>query len=243
MSREAIRNANQLGVAARPILNSNAQVPIFRTRDQFERWRTEAIRKMEQGDSTDYYAWVQGESAGVFDNLPDTRGMNGALPVSPNQIAEDVAVAADRNRRFFRQDSVHPMLRDLGLENRDAVELREQLSLLMLDATPEQRPQILELINAVESSPTRSFHSIEWNVGDQPLVVEANSSSETVQAEHGLQALAIQPSVSDDPRYAGITRLNPDGGGEYNVYDDYTLQQPANDFHQGDAGANTQAPL
>ena len=200
-----------------------------------------------------YYAWV--EALQIRDQLPSVSDTSG-IPKSIGQLQADVANARAQSEQFF--SALPSELNDLTLngqfiKDQPVDSVMNSLHLMMVDTPPgPARNALSNIINQLDAAPRTSFTGIEWDIPEQLMTVEVNSSQDHINqhdplwrpnsdGNSGLDQLMLRPSVSNDPLYSGITTMNPDGGGQYSVADDYIYQAAmaqqsgGNDFHQGDA--------
>ena len=252
MSRQTAALLNRLGIQPSPVINENIQLPDIRTREELDAYGQRAIRKMDQSngrDSADYIRWQHALAAGLDETLPDATAMQGGILKSEAQLAQELADHADSSAHYITKP--HPMIAQAGWQGAKYEDVKQALMLKMAEATTKQeRNYLLQLNSALEDSGRSAMTGISWEMPDQPvnsLTYEMNTSEgEVVRSREAiLDEMAIRPSVNNSPIWSGITDWNGSGG-TYEVWSDMNLQaqqsQP-NDFHQGDAGANTQAPL
>ena len=252
MSRQTAALLNRLGIQPSPVLNPNINLPAVRTREELEAFGQQAINKMHDSngrDSADYIRWQHMLAAGLDETLPDATAMQGGILKSEAQLAQEVANHADSSAHYITKP--HPMIAEAGWQGAKYEDVKQALMLKMAEAsTKQERNILLQLNSALEDSGRSSMTGISWEMPEQPvnsLTYEMNLSDgeATPSREAILDEMSIKPSVSNDPIWSGITDWNGSGG-TYEVWSDMNLQaqqSQANDFHQGDAGANTQAPL
>lgn len=236
--QQSAKYLSRLGV--KPAVDvSTIELPELRTRQDVEELGLRGIAEMEQyGSSRAYLQWQRALQLGLDEALPDLAIAGGAITRSLEEMAADAGEAAVTSAQYFRRDQVHPLIERMGWADMEVNQLREQLHLALGAAPDHRRGPILDAISAIEASPYSSMGvTISWELPEPELVVEVNSGSEghsdpyTIWREgasdHGLAGLAIKPSVSPDPLFSGITTMNPDGGGQYEVASDWAIAAAA----------------
>lgn len=216
---------------------STTDLPNLRTRQDVEALGEQGIEEMERyGYSRAYLQYQQALRLGLDESLPDLEMAGGAISRSIEEVAGDAIAAQANSAIHFVRGRTHPLIEQMGWADMEVNQLRDQLHLALGDAPNHQRGPILEALAAIENSGTGSMSmGISWDNPEPLLIYEVNSgdSGETDPyttwrsntGDGALGDLAIKPSINNSPLYSGITSMNPDGGGVYEVSSDWALQQ------------------
>lgn len=236
--QQSARYLQRAGVT--PALDvSGVEMPDIRTRQDLDALRDRGIREMEeQGHSYSFMQWQAALQAGLDEILPDLEIANG-IPRSIEETAAMVADAEITSQRYFDPATVDPFIAQLGWQNLPVQEVRDRLSVALLEAPEHERGSIMKAIAAVENSGHSGFTTISYDMPEERLEVFANSSDSAAaldpysswrnnqgfNPDHGLEGLKIEKSINSDPLFSGITSMNPDGGGVYSVSADWALAE------------------
>ena len=212
--------------------------------------------------------WQAALSQGLDEHLPSLADSNGAIAQTTEQMAAKVAGARASSARYLDRSIVDPRIAQLSLDGVPLIEwdmdaAHARMAEMLVDTPPgPARTALSDMMALLDSQPGSSFTGITWELNDDGggLTYEVNSSSDHLNSqdaysaqrfgfnpEHGSDALGSlylrAHRYGRDPLMAGITNLNPDGGGQVETYFDPLSQAIANQgMHQGDAG-NTFSPV
>lgn len=232
----------------------------LRTREDVDALGARAIADSEKAgyQTRDYYAWQAALSRNLDATLPSLEYSSGGIAKSIEDQARDLAFAQQDSATYFNPQLIDPRIADATLYGQriadmDVQTARDSLSALLIDAAPSQRNEIMQAIQAIDASPTSSFHSVSWEAPEESNIVYANTSEPqsedaytnwrnqgNVDGNSGVGLPYIRPQAYSDPMLSGVV-ARPGGGLEYSVADDYIYQQSVaaqesgGDFHQGDA--------
>ena len=241
---EAERTLNRLGL--KPVLAIDGlELPDLRTRADLDDLRDRGLQEMEtRGESRAYLQWQRALQLGLDESLPDLAVAGGAVGKTMGQINAEAATAISRSQQFLRADQLDPRLQGVVVNGVPVTEipvdqLRDNLSILLLESPEYERGPIMDAISALDNSPHSSMGmGIDWELPDPGLVVEANTGSYNqsdaytnwrnggAASDHGIEGLYIRPSVSNDPIFSGITNMSGSGG-TYEIASDWAAAQAA----------------
>lgn len=252
------------GLGIHPALDVTRMDPLnelgLRTReDVTERLAADAMAEVEHlGYPGRLHAlWQAALAQGLDEQLPSLHDHSGAISRSTEELMADAMNARELRAEWIDQQRADPRLLNLSIGNQRLVDMPredalEALHMMMADSQPGPgRDALSDALSLFESAPTSGFTSISWELPPEQLSYEVNSSSTIADgndafgrlrapgmaADHGLEGLAIRPSVFPDPLLSGVVNY-AGGGGEYSVADDVyyqAAQQGGSDFHQGDS--------
>jgi len=235
------------------------------TREDVEQLGAEAIAEADANGGIPgraHMAWQRALQLGLDERLPSLNDANGAIAQTVEQQQAKANAARANSAQFLMSERLPAELRDMHLDGVPISEipveiLHDQMALYMADATPgPARDAASKVMALIDSAPATSFTGIQWEAPDQRLEYTVNSQADAdandayaqgqrmlFNQEHGsnaLDSLAIRAHrYGNDNLMAGITSLNPDGGGTLETYFDPFSQAMAGqggDYHQGDDG-------
>jgi hypothetical protein len=234
------QSARILGKAGVPLAMDvrGVALPDLRTRQQLDELGARGYEEMQRnGSSYSYLQWQAALAAGLDETLPDLDLAGGAIARSVEETYGLLAEAQSTGQQYFARGSVDPLITQLGWQDLPVDEVRDNLSMALIDAPNHQRPAIMRALSAIENSGKTAITSMSFDMPEERMVVEANSTDDSVTQDpyttwrhgigggHGLEGLAIKPSVSADPLFSGITTLNNDGGGVWERSSDWVADQ------------------
>jgi len=219
-----------LGLPAKAI-TSGLQLPEFGSIEELDAFRDAALAEQQRdGFSPNVVIWQEALRRGLDQSLPSLREITGLASDSREVLQESLA-ALKSSKQAFDPEQMDPKLQGLQfngkpIEDADAHEVLDFLHSSMADSAPSERGELLELIDAVKSSPFgTTTNSVEINLPDRVQTFEVNSDQESSDDWYQSQ---YERSQQQQPQEGlGGLMINP--GGQYQVTEaDHAM------FSQGD---------
>lgn len=215
------------------------------TTDDLDRLRDEAFAEADRLGRPGrlYAAWVEALRRGADEVLPDLNAANGAMPRTPEQLQADIEYNKGSTAKYPNRSLMDPQLAAITLDGQSLADLPVEYSMarlhaMLVDTQPgPQRDAVSSLISKLDATPASSMNNIEWDIPEQRLEVQVASSSGAEadpysvwrngpSGDHGLEGLAIRPSVGTDAIWSGITDWSGSGG-TYEVASDWAMAAAA----------------
>ena len=228
-------------------ITSGLQLPELATREQLDAIRDQAMVEMDRdGYSENYLIWSEALRRGLDQSLPSMRDIQGLASDSREVLQESLA-ALKSSKQAFIPEQMDPLLVGMQfngkpIEDADAHEVLDFLHSSMADSAPSERGELLELIDAVKSSPFgTTTNGVEINMPDTVQTYEVPSEEEEtgdpytdamaapMRQPQGLEDLAIGDGFGLD----GLKGVGG-GGGQYSVAHDMGYQQALARAEEGD---------
>jgi hypothetical protein len=222
-----------MGLHARPDYSNSdyANVTLRHTGD-LDRLRDAAL---DAGPGSEAYdAWMTALQLGHDEGLPDVATFSGAIPMSIQAQAEEMRRAEAQAQQHWVLDRADPRLHQYGWEGRSFADMTPDQARFIAhhqiaEALPHERGAWMEVIAAIENSPTSSL-GISWEGDFTDLTYETPSEGSghsdpysqwraASQNNQGLNALNIQHISAEQQIFSG---MSPDGM-SYNSADDWAL--------------------
>lgn len=255
MSKQALAYLNSFGIP-QAVDSSTMDLSRFRleTLDDLDRLREAAFDEADRLGHPGKLmaAWTEALRRGADDALVDMSAANGSLPRPIGQLGSEVEDAYNSSARVPIKSEMNPQLAAVQLDGQSLADLPVEYSLnrlhgMLVDCDPSQRAMVSQLITDLESTPATAFGSMMIDEPEPLMQVEINSTDEyssdpytqwrsNIGDGHGaLGSLAIKPSISNDPLFSGITSMNNDGGGVYELNSDWHYFQSVAESGGGDS--------
>lgn len=221
----------------------NTELPPLQSLQDLQELHAQGLEELEtQGYSRAYQQAVKAYAMGLDSTLPDLEIAGTGIGKTMAQINDEAAAAISRSQQFLRADQLDPRLEGVVVNGRNITdipvdELRDNLSVLLLESPEHERGPIMNAIAALDNSPHASMGmGIEWELPDPGLTIEANAATYEQGADFyqdwrnggmnpdsGLDGLHIRPSVvQGDPIFSGVVEMSGSGG-QYDRASDWAL--------------------